>query len=200
MKKKYTKRQILESIKYWKKQLDRMDESLRVSLADKQSATKALLDHIVELNAFVDQKPRPAKDELIQFIADIFKEEGLDTPWTRQFLIKMKMYTHGWEDASQYIYNVILKGQKLGMDQGTHHGRVSEGEELEPVNEDISYSGTFYNLIDELREYVLELKDYTYELQKLVKASDLNSHRSKFEVLSDSMTESLGELARFFAG
>ena len=54
MKKKYTKRQILESIKYWKKQLDRMDESLRVSLADKQSATKALLDHIVELNAFVD--------------------------------------------------------------------------------------------------------------------------------------------------
>jgi len=35
MKKKYTKRQILESIKYWRGVLNRMDESLRVSLADK---------------------------------------------------------------------------------------------------------------------------------------------------------------------
>ena len=131
MKEKYTKRQIIESIKYWERKLQRMDESLRVSLADKQSATKALLDHNDELTAFIEQKPHPSRDELIQFVADIFKEEGLDTPWTRQFLIKLKMYTHGWDDIVQYLWNARLKGIQLGMDQGKHPW-ANEEEDFQP--------------------------------------------------------------------
>lgn len=131
MRAKYTKRQIIESIKHWERELQRMDESLRVSLADKHSAAQALIDHNDELTAFIEQKPHPTRDELIQFVADIFKEEGLDTPWTRQFLIKLKMYTHGWDDIVQYLWNARLKGIKLGMDQGKHPW-ANEEEDFQP--------------------------------------------------------------------
>ena len=134
MQRKYTKRQIIESIKYWQKQLrtgnyKKIDESFRISLADKQSATKALLDHNDEIFEFASQKPHPTKDQLIDFVANIFKEEGLDTPWTREFLIKMKMYTYGYDDALQYLYNARLKGEKLGMDRGKH---MHEDEGFQP--------------------------------------------------------------------
>lgn len=103
-----------------------LDESFKTSLADKQSATKALLDHNDELTDFIQQDPRPTKDQLIQFVADIFKEEGLDTPWTRQFLIKLKMYTRDWNDAVRYLWNARLKGQGLGL--GVVHEDEDEDE------------------------------------------------------------------------
>lgn len=122
---KYSIKQIQESIKYWQKQLRlgnyrKINESYKVSLADKKSVTAALLKHNDELFDFANKTPHPTKDELIDFVANIFKEEGLDTPWTRQFLIRMKMYTHGYDDAIQYLYNARLKGEGFGMDVGIH--------------------------------------------------------------------------------
>lgn len=137
--KKYTKKQILESIKYWQKQLkkmkdesidaDTLDEAFKVSLADKKSATAALLKHNDEIYEFAEQKPRPSKDELVEFVANIFKEEGLDTPWTRQFLIRMKAYTHSFDDALQYLFYSRLKGEGLGMGVGRPGYGMSEDDD-----------------------------------------------------------------------
>ena len=91
------------------------------SLKDKQSATQALYKHNDELFDFEEaqrQSGAPSKDALVEFVAGIFKEEGLDTPWTREFLLKMKHYTRGFDDALQYVYNARLKGDNLSVNQG----------------------------------------------------------------------------------
>ena len=105
---------------------------------DKASATAAILKHTGELTDFANQDPKPTKDELVSFVANIFKEESLDTPWTREFLLKLQHYTHGFDDALQYVYNAYLKGKGLGMSAGIH--------EEEPAEEDFETTETIvYN-------------------------------------------------------
>lgn len=105
---------------------------------DKKSATAAIEKHSGELTDFTNQTPKPTKDQLVDFVANIFKEEGLDTPWTREFILKLQHYTRGFDDALQYVYNAYLKGKGVGMDAGIH--------EEEPVEEDFETTETItYN-------------------------------------------------------
>ena len=119
---------------------DQLDEVRRYPdlSKDKASATAAILKHTGELTDFANQDPKPTKDELVSFVANIFKEESLDTPWTREFLLKLQHYTHGFDDALQYVYNAYLKGKGLGMSAGIH--------EEEPAEEDFETTETIvYN-------------------------------------------------------
>ena len=105
---------------------------------DKKSATAAIEKHSGEITDFANQNPKPTKDELVSFVANIFKEESLDTPWTREFILKLQHYTRGFDDALQYVYNAYLKGKGVGMDAGLH--------EEEPAEEDFETTETIvYN-------------------------------------------------------
>ena len=169
-------------------------ESFKISLADKQSATKALLDHNDELADFIDQDPHPTKDQLIDFVAGIFKEDGIDTPWTRQFLIKMKMYTHGFDDAVQYLYNARLKGQKLGMDQGLHendaeskiqlglrsddyHGYYDENVDLDSIDE-VTTEGLAW-LKEQFKKWMDEANEVDPDAYDMLYAEEFESASDK---------------------
>ena len=87
-------------------------------IKDRNSATSCIERHRNDLTDFANQDPKPTKDQLVDFVVNIFKEDGLDTPWTRQFILKMQNYTRGFDDALQYVFNAYLKGRGLSMDAG----------------------------------------------------------------------------------
>ena len=144
MKKQYTKKQIMESIKYWQKQLKAgnykktnshgkfVDEATRFNLLkDKHSVTSAFNKHNDEITDFYNQEPKPTKDQFIDFIAQIFKEENIDTPYTRQFLIKMKMYCPNLDDAIYYVTNARLAGENLSTNLRKYHENEDALDESE---------------------------------------------------------------------
>lgn len=141
--KTYTKRQILESIKYWKKVLESMDNANEDEFEQKvigpnvdlskldNTVTRLIRDNMERFNEC------STKEQVIELCHELFDDAGLDTAWTKRFfyyISQKKTYV----DALQYVVNCYLKGAKLGVignrrmyeDETIHDDQVTEDTKL----------------------------------------------------------------------